>query len=188
MAEITQSMIDDFRDADRRRIASSEYKHAPGSVRNLKQLNSKHHEILRLKALGLKTTEVSELTGMGKQQVSNVLNSPIGQQQLSLIQGGRTEKTLDILDKIQEILPTALDVMKNTLNGGTLENTFNMRKLQVETAQTLMEMGGCGPIKRTDNRNVSTHLTGEDMKGLIADIKQNHGFVDDATEVIDVSQ
>ena len=151
---------------------------------NLQSLGNRHHEMLRLKALGLSNVKIAEKLGVHKQTVTHCVNSPVGNMQLDLIRGTRDNDTLDMLDQIKAVLPEALKVMKNTLNGGTLEDEYLMRKLQLGTATNLFEMAGMGPIKRTDSRNVSARVTGDDIKALVREADM-HGSGEDGFIVDD---
>ena len=142
---------------------------------NLQSLSDKHHEMLRLKALGLSNTVIAEKMGIHKQTVTHCVNSPIAVMQRDLIRGERTVQAVDMLEKIREVLPDALVLMDNIVNKGQLEEDYKMRKLQLTTATNLFEMAGLGPIKRTDNRNLSARVTGDDIKDLVREANMNGG-------------
>lgn len=155
---------------------------------NLQSLSDKHHEMLRLHALGLSNTTIAEKMGVHKQTVTHCVNSPVAVAQRDLIRGERTVQAVDMLEKIKDILPDALTLMTNVVNKGQLEEDYKMRRLQVSTATNLFEMAGLGPIKRTDNRNLSARVTGAEIMDLVNEANMNgggdDGFIVDDGELV----
>lgn len=181
--EFTQEELANLHLKDQRRRDQIEGKRGT----NLQSLNDRHHEILRLKALGLSNVTIAEKMGIHKQTVTHCVNSPVAVVQRDLIRGERTVQAVDMIEQIKNVLPEALKLMQNTINEGVLEEDYKMRKLQLSTATNLFEMAGLGPIKRTDNRNLSARVTGDEIKELVKEANMNgcgdDGFIVDDEEL-----
>ena len=152
----------------------------------LTKMNARHHEIVRLSILGYKEVDIAKRLEVTSASVKYCLNSPIAKMMIANINGARTVKTVELADQITEILPDAIKLMKNVIDGGTLDDKdVRDRALQVSTAKHLLGIGGLSPVKRVDARTQTTHLTAQDIKELVAEAKQLGMCVGGESEVIE---
>ena len=98
-----------FKGPDKRRTGNSTYA--------LTQLQERHHEILRLVALGLKNTQVADRLNITPQTVSNVINTPLAQAKLRLLRNRRDSQTVNVAEKIKDLEPVAVGVLEECLTG-----------------------------------------------------------------------
>ena len=72
-------------------------------------------------------------------------------------------------------------------HGGTLDDgDVRDRALQVSTAKHLLGIGGLSPVKRVEARTQTTHLTADDIRGLVAEARELGMCVRNDEDVIDI--
>ena len=153
----------------------------------LQKMNERHHEIARLSVLGYDTTTIADKLGISKQTVYQAVHSPILKAKMALLRGHRDAKTLNLMDEINNILPDAITLLKNVIDGGTLdEGDVRDRALQVSTAKHLLGIGGLSPVKRVEARTQTTHLTADDIRGLVTEARELGMCVRNDEDVIDI--
>ena len=119
----------------------------------MQKMNERHHEIARLSVLGYDTTTIADKLGISKQTVYQAVHSPMLKAKMALLRGNRDAKTLNLMDEINDILPDAITLLKNVIDGGVLdEGDVRDRALQVSTAKHLLGIGGLSPVKRAEAR------------------------------------
>ena len=146
---------DPYRD-DRKKIAPS--------MRNtftVAQMNERHHEIARRLVLGQKVKEIAEDLGISTMTVRNVRNSPIVQEQISILRGARDSETRDIAKQIQELAPKCLQVLEEQLNDDEVSP-----HLKSKNAFGLLGIAGHAPIRNVNVKSVQAILTGEDIERI----------------------
>lgn len=137
----------------------------PGRSRSWKvgQMWELHDEIARRILLGQKNTVIAEALGCTTSTVSNVRNSPVVQDKLAIMRGARDASTVDIARQIQEFAPTALQLLKDTIEGkGDGQNASIA--LRVSQANKWLDRAGYVPVKKFEG--VTAHLTKEDIKEI----------------------
>ena len=106
---------------------------------------------------------------------------------LLALANGRPGKQSALMDEINDILPDAITLLKNVIDGGTLdEGDVRDRALQVSTAKHLLGIGGLSPVKRVEARTQTTHLTADDIRGLVAEARELGMCVRNDEDVIDI--
>lgn len=108
----------------------------------LKKLWGRHREVARLHVLGFKNYEIAELLGITTATVVNNLNSTIVKQELARLSALRDKGAIDIAKDIDEMLPLALDTMRNIMANGSKEGD------KLKSAIRVLDMGGHSPVKR----------------------------------------
>ena len=76
-----------------------------------KQLNQKHHEILRLALLGYSNVEIAERLHCTPVTVSTVRNSGLGRQQASLLKAEADFHAIETAKRIRELAPGAIETI-----------------------------------------------------------------------------
>lgn len=126
-----------------------------------------HHEIARRIVLGQKNTEIAKVLACTPQTVSNVRNSPVVQEHVSVMRGARDADTVDLAKEIQEIAPVALALLKDVINGEG-DGTSASIALRAKESNNMLARVGHGVPHKIQAETTSIHLTTSD----IADIKQ----------------
>ena len=108
----------------------------------LKKLWGRHREVARLHVLGFKNIEISDLLGITTATVVNNLNSTIVKQELARLFALRDKGAIDIAKDIDEMLPLALDTMRNIMANGSKDGD------KLKSAIRVLDMGGHSPIRK----------------------------------------
>ena len=172
---------------DPNRVADKRFK--PPELRKAWQVGKVwelHDEIKRRILLGQKNTVISEAIGCSVQTVSNVRNSPVIQDQLSIMRGARDASTVDIARDIQEFAPEALELLKNVVRGDGVGANASVA-LQAREANNFMDRAGHSAVRKHDVRGIHALLTIEDIEGIKKRALEARGPVIPDAEVIDVS-
>jgi hypothetical protein len=128
----------------------------------IEALWDRHHEMVRLILLGRGNKEIAERLSVTPQNVSDVRNSPIVRDRLSVLQAARDASTVDIARIIQEEAPGCIALLKD-VRAGREEANIGLR---VQVAQDLLDRAGHGAIRKTQAEIVSAHLTREDIEAI----------------------
>ena len=108
----------------------------------LKKLWGRHKEVARLHILGFKNIEIAELLGITTATVVNNLNSTLVKQELARLSLLRDNGAIDIAKDIKDLLPLALETMKDIMANGSKEGD------KLKSAIRVLDMGGHSPVKR----------------------------------------
>lgn len=122
-----------------------------------------HDEISRRLLLGQKNTVIAEALRCTTATVSNVRNSPIIQDKLSLMKGARDAYTVDIARDIQEFAPTALKVLKDIVEGRGIGANASPA-LRAKEAGHFLDRAGYVPIRK--EQHVHAHLTSDEIEQI----------------------
>lgn len=126
-----------------------------------------HHEIARRLVLGQKNKEIAEALNVTPVMVSNVRNSPIVQERISILKGARDADTIDLAREIKEVAPEALGLLKDIIRGENDGANAHIG-LRARTSENMLARVGHGVPHKVQTENVHTVLTAAD----IAEIKQ----------------
>ena len=88
-----------------------------GTYYEMKRLQERHKELLRLLALGVSKKEVAKTLGITTAMVRYVENSVLGAEYLEFIRGEREEIAIDIQQKIDSLAAPAVDVIRQAIDG-----------------------------------------------------------------------
>lgn len=130
---------------------------------NPNELSASHREVIRLEMLGAKINEISDQMGISRHAIRYILASPLAMQMRQELQERRDDKVVDVTAKLAEMCPKALEVIEDTIQGefDDVPNSFRVR-----TALEVLDRCGYGKIVRTQNTNLNTSLTAEDIISL----------------------
>ncbi len=136
-----------------------------GSRKNeLKNLQSKNHEILNLDSVGMKGTHIAKALGVSKVTVSNTLNSSVGKEKMRIMRGAADGTALKVQDRIQGMTEKALDVLEKILDNEDERASLSLRRNVAR--DVLIELGGHGAPKKLDVRSATTVITPEFLDEL----------------------
>lgn len=154
---------------------------APSTHANdLKRLQSRHREILRLAHTGLPHVQIAEQLGITAESVSRTVNSELGAQQLEVLEQGADLEAIDVKGRIDALQLPALDLLEKVLSGDIEEASVSLR---VKTAQDMLDRGGNGAVKRVEGTLSGGYLVRvgvEEIKSRARDL----GYLDVTSEVV----
>lgn len=171
MATPQEKYYDEGRGPDLRR--------APGGRRHwtVGHMWDVHHEIARRIVIGQKNVEIAEALGVSAQMVSNVRNSPVVQEHISIMRGARDADTVDLAREIKEIAPEALTLLKDIIKGDDQGQGAPLG-LRARTAENMLARVGHGVPKVVKSENVHAFLTTEDIEDIKRRALSNDNVVD----------
>lgn len=141
---------------DRRRIG-------PGEAREyeVKEIWYQHQEIIRLIVLGYGNIEIGEMTGYSAQTISNIRNSPVVRERVAQLQGELDHRTLDIVERVREFEPIALEHLEKIILGKVQGVSPALR---AKTCENYLSRGGHGTVQKI--ANIPSALTRDDIEEL----------------------
>jgi len=128
----------------------------------IKHLWGQQKEIIRLVASGLYTQkEVAEMVGVSANTVWTIVNSELGRQMLSMLDGASDLETIDLMARLKMLAPLALRVQEEMLfDEGT------PLPLKDKIADRILDRAGYAPISKNLNLNLNKGLTREDIDAI----------------------
>lgn len=142
-----------------------------------------HHEIARMIMLGWKNVEIADKLGITSQTVSNVRNSPVVQEHVAVLQAARDADTVDISKEIKEIVPEAMELLKDIIRGDNDGRTASI-SLRAREANNMLARVGHGVPHKVQSESVSMTLTSKDIEEIKRRARLAKDLVQEA-EVID---
>jgi len=148
------------------------------------KMNETHHEIARRLVLGQKSKQIAQDLNISTQTVHNVKNSPIVQEQMMMIAGGRDKHTMDVRKEIESLAPKCVKVIKDQL-----ENEGVSDHLKSKNAFALLSIAGYAPVRNVNVNAVAAILSGDDIERINAkalDARQRALNIAEESGVIDL--
>ena len=109
--------------------------------------------------LGYKDTQIAKILEITKATVSNTLNSDLGRDKLSKLRLRRDRETIDVAKRVAELLPEAMNVYEDILQGG------KSTKMMKDTADTVvMDIGGYRAPTKVQKESAHIHMTASDLE------------------------
>ena len=109
----------------------------------------KHQEIKRLLLTGHTNVEIADMVGCTPQTVSNVKNSPIVQEELSIMRAARDAESIDVATEIRNLAPIAIGMVKEVINGQDIDGEKPNLPMRLRTAEKLLDRAGYGGVQRS---------------------------------------
>lgn len=113
-------------------------------------LQAKHREILRLRSIGMKETEIARHLGMHNQTVSLICTSALGRKQIDNLADGRDKAVMSGVDllgvtkRINELAPKAIERLAEIMADNNTDS-----KLLAAVSQDLLDRAGFAAVKKT---------------------------------------
>lgn len=85
----------------------------------VKKLWDRHKEICRLSAVGMSQVDIAEQLGLSPVTVSYTLRSPLVRHQIDLLQAGRDEAAVNLIEQIEEMAPKAVALLDFAMDDET---------------------------------------------------------------------
>lgn len=140
----------------------------------LKKLWGRHKEVARLHVLSFKNSEIADLLGITTATVVNNLNSGLVKEELARLYAMRDEGAINIARDIDEMLPLALDTMRDIMANASKDGD------KLKSAIRVLDMGGHSPIRKV----IAAHAVFD--KDDLAEIKRRAMVDAPLGEAIDV--
>lgn len=128
---------------------------------NIQSLWERHHNAIRLIALGHGNKEIAEVLEVTPQTISNIRNSPIAKSRIEQFREMLDAETLDINRRIQEFAPVALELIEGVISGDFPEAPIALR---AKHAAAHLARAGYGEVKKI--ASINTYLSREDIERI----------------------
>jgi hypothetical protein len=148
---------------DGRKVSSSEGKKKGWQVAEMWDM---HHEIARRVVLGQNNQEISEALGVCAQQISNVRNSPVVKDKITVMRAARDAGTIELAKEIADLAPLAIQRVREAIESGTVLGKEVSAVGILKEANGLIDREIGKPTQRIDSRNVHGHFTLEDIERI----------------------
>lgn len=148
------------------RMASSRGETRKGRGYVVAQMWESHHEIARRLLLGQTNVEVAKAMDCTTQNVSDVRNSPVVKEKLSLMRAARDAGTIDLAREIADLAPIALQRIKEALETGLVLDKEVSAAGILKEANGMLDRDQGRAVQRVDTRNLHGHFTIEDIERI----------------------
>lgn len=125
-----------------------------------------HHEIARRLILGQNNKEIAEALNCTDVQVSNVKNSPVVKDKLTIMRAVRDAGTIDLAKEIADLAPIALQRIREAIETGSILGREVSASLILKESNGILDRDQGKAIQRIDTRNVHGHFTLEDIERI----------------------
>ncbi len=139
------------------------------------QMWENHHEIARRLLLGQTNVEVAAAMSCSAQSVSDVRNSPVVKDKLSLMKAARDAGTIDLAREIADLAPIALQRVKEALETGMVLDKEVSAAGILKEANGMLDRDQGRAVQRVDTRNLHGHFTMEDIERIKEKAKELAG-------------
>lgn len=144
----------------------------PNSNRSyeVKELRARHFEIIRRALLGQSYKDIATDLGVTSKNVSDVLNSELAQEQMLMLQSMRNDQASDVRQQIEEIAPTALNVLRAVIERTEAicrdDPTFIPPPHATKVAKDNLDRAGFGAIHKVEKRHAHMHFTLDEVNKM----------------------
>lgn len=153
--------------SDRRRSRGGK-----GPKYQISEMWENHHEIARRLVLGQKNCDIAKALGCSEVHVSQVKNSPVVQDKLTLMRAARDAGTVDLAREIADLAPIAVQRIREALESGKVMGKELKGESILRECNALLDREMGKAVQRVDTRGIHTHLTGEDLERIKARAKE----------------
>lgn len=164
----------DRKDARRSPLAAGEVPKKKGW--QVAEMWDRHHEIARRIILGQSNVEIGEALNVTPQQVSNVRNSPVVQDKITIMRAARDAGTIDLAKEIADLAPIALQRVREALETGQVLGRELSGSAIMKEANGIVDREIGKPTQRIDTRNVHGHFTMDDIERIKERARELAGF------------
>jgi hypothetical protein len=173
MAIGQEKYYDPNRERDRRRSSLPEGKKSFV----VGEMYDRHHEIARRLLLGQKNTEIAEALNITAQSVSQVKNSPVVQDKLTLMKAARDCGAIDLAMEIASIAPIALGKIREAIELGSVNGQELSADSILKQSNTILDRHIGKPTQTINAHTTHTHLSLEDIERIKARAQSLSGAV-----------
>ena len=159
---------DPNRGRDRRKVAPGEKKRGY----QVSEMYDKHHEIARRLLLGQKGVDIAKDMRCSAVSVSQIKNSPIVKDKLSLMSAARDVGCIDLAKEIQDLAPIALGKVREALEEGTAGGKELSGSEILKQANGIVDREIGKPTQRIESKNLHGHFTLDDIEEIKAKARE----------------
>lgn len=127
------------------------------------ELAGRHKEITRLHTLGWNNKQIARELGITPQSVSICLNSRVGKYKLDDLEERRDAETVDMKNRITKVQTKAQQFLEKVLESDEALPSTPTLEQQIRVARFMLEQGGNGPIRRTQEQRDVRVFSSEDI-------------------------
>lgn len=131
------------------------------SARQPKELNERHHTILRMNLLGYSNRDIAAQVGCTESTVSIILNSHLGRCQRSIWQSEVDGAAIEAAKSIKAMAPKAARIIEEIMDSEEVPSSVRLR-----AAQDALDRAGFGAVKKVDLNSTNLSLTKDDIEQL----------------------
>ena len=125
-----------------------------------------HHEMARMILLGHTNIDIGTALNVTPQQVSNVRNSPVVKDKLTIMKAARDVGAIDLSREISTLAPIALQTVREALETGKVNGKEVSAIGILKEANGILDREMGKPTQRVETRNLHGHLTMEDIERI----------------------
>lgn len=126
-----------------------------------KELNAKHHEILRLAMLGYSNVQIAEMLHCTPATVSTVRNSSLGRQQSAVLKLRADHSAIESAKRLRDLASGAIETINNLMLDEDVP-----ANVRLGAARDILDRAGYAAPKQVNVSSTSVTLSGEDLESL----------------------
>jgi hypothetical protein len=123
----------------------------------------RHHEVVRLKLVGMDNKEIARELQISESHVSNIVNSPVIRDKLILLQAARDVKAVDLSRDIAELSEAAMERLREAVETGKVHGKELKGSDILKEANSILDRHLGKAIQRTDNTNRTAVFSAQDL-------------------------
>lgn len=148
----------------------------------VQKLTGRHHEILRLYALGIPRHKIASVIGITEPTVTNIISSELGKRELLALYLEQDEKTLDAKTVILANQTAAANVMVDALKAETTTKNVPDWRVRLDAANKILNKGE-HPDKKLEISRTEIEETVKVKIEKIKEIASRAGALTEAEEI-----
>lgn len=134
-----------------------------GAPLDLQRLQSTHHELARLVALGYKGVEISRVTGFTEAHLSRLKSAPFFGELVQKLSEQRDLGAVDVLARVKQAGLLAVDEITSRLE--TKPESIPMKELR-QVATSMVDRAGYSPVQRSEAVSATLSVTAAELAAI----------------------
>jgi hypothetical protein len=165
---VTYDYGDRYSQSDRTDGRKSKGFNSPGKKKGwqVSEMWESHHEIARRILLGETNKDIADSMSLSVMQVSNVRNSPVVKERLSLMGAARDVGCIDLAKDIMDLAPIALKRIREVLEDGTVHGQTASANSILKECNGVLDRHLGKAAQTINTRNLHAHFTSEDLQRI----------------------
>lgn len=131
-------------------------------VYEVQEIQARHHEMIRMKLLGLSNKDIGRVLGVTAQNVGDVLNSSIVRQHMLNLQASRDAIAIRTRMGIEDLAGDAVEAYKDILTGAVDASP----KLKKDAAKDVLGILGFSPVVKVNAQTAHITATPEKLEQI----------------------
>lgn len=155
--------ISQIRSLDSDYLARLDQEGAQLSISVIKEVKTVHHSLAKLLASGMRVVDAARKTGQSPQTIYRLRRSPAFQNLELHYTQEHADATDDLLDRMEVVAFQLLDVIQDKLDKDEEIKDTTIKEF-TDMLTKFTDRVGRGPVKRTESKAVTIHLTEEQLQ------------------------